>query len=349
MLDKGEQRRLISQNISYLRFIQATGKAKNVEAIREAMGVSRTTADKIVKDLKVTQILNKDLSINAKYAAFMGVSMKYDGISISVVGSDGRKIQWNDILKQNEELEGFTGKIEAEYSINGLVNSSELLNKIILYVKNNFPIKAVCFSFDDVDKMNKKIAFSTYSDTRGEMSFMQYCHACIKTEGIDEIFLENNSMSQLIVNEFSKVGQRRERVVYLDIQRNGCYAALILNNKISYGYQLQSLCLSNLLDVEEKNSIEARTETEDNLTSIAEKLLKPYVLALNPEFIYFTGSVVQDNAKTFDNLCFKATKIKKECGARNYCLDLVPIFEAECSTGAAILAMYRYYQWNGHF
>ena len=82
----------------------------------------------------------------------------------------------------------------------------------------------------------------------------------------------------------------------LDIQRNGCYAALILNNEISYGYQLQSLCLSNLLDVEEKNALETRTENEDKLTSIAEKLLKPYALALNPEFIYFTGSVVQDNA-----------------------------------------------------
>lgn len=350
MSSKQEERQFISSYFNVLRFLQEDHwkERMTVEAIRNSAEISRTTADKIVNEFKSIGIINKNLAINATYAVFMGICVSYDGITISVVGLDGKEISWKEIIKQYGILTEFNGKIEAEYSIRGLTDASNTIKEILYRIKQIFLLMAVCFSFDDVDLKRNTFSYSSYTiDKNEEYNIQDFCKLYMGDVLQDiEVRLEANAMSQLIAKEFP-LKAKNNSSIYIDIQKDGIFAALILQNKISYGYNLQSLRLSKALNDQERNDFEDDSIKGERLIAIGEKLIRPFLISLNPELVSVSGPIVQENETAFNYIIFQKARIIEESGARNYYPNIKIDMESRYSKGAAISAMYHYYQWDG--
>ena len=353
MADTLKQRQMISKYFNCIRFIQAQQnrkERKTVESLREFSEIARSTADKIVNYFKAEGVVNNKLILNPTYSVFMGISVLYDGIKISVVGMDGTEISWKETFKSNRTIAELMGKLDVEYSIEGLIKSSILISEIIKRVHQALPLKAICFSFDDVDLSNATFSYTSYfeqNDTK-EYNIHDFCKAFLQNISVLDISvnLESNAMSQLIASEFPLV-ENLNSSVYIDMQENGIFAAILVHNKIYYGYNLQSINLSKLLNEEEKRNLKSGTLNKEQLCSIVKKIVSPYAVTLNPELISISGKIVSTNSREFDFIIFEKEKILEECGARNYRPEFRIIPNSNYSRGAAISAMYHYYNWDG--
>lgn len=351
MIDIIKQRQIISSYFNCIRFIQAkTSKERaTVESIRDFVKVSRTTADKIVNELKLIGAINDKLNINAIYSVFMGISISYDGIQISIVGLNGQEFSWKEIFKSNKEIEMLNGRIDAAYSINGLIKASIQINEIIMETKKILPLRAICFSFDDVDLTNNTFCYPNYLDNSEyqEYNIYDFCKVFIQSITTDILIqLECNAMSQLIEKEFPMI-ENPNTSIYVDIQKIGIFAALLINNKICYGYNSQSIRLCKLLDKQEIISLKEGIMSLEEISNIIKQIINPYAATINPSLISISGPIVSTNSRAFDYIIFEKEKIIEKCGARNYRPEFRIITNSNYSKGAAISAMYHYYNWDG--
>ena len=343
-------REIVSRNFSAVRFLQRKVGKITIEMFRDYMDFCRSTADKNIRDLKEIGAVSKslDLVINGNFATFMGISVSYEEIEISIIGLDGNLIPWSEV-NQCDELKDFTGKIEFDYTVDSLVKASTLINQIIENTKKIMKLKAVCFAFDDVDLENNEFCLSNYfSKNENSYNLTNFCRAFVNalTEQSIVVYLESNTVCRLMEEEIPLEKKKGNRV-FIDLQRNGCFAAMIVNNKITYGYSLRSLNISKILSHEEKENLERGLVDYTEIYELSAKLTNPFVVVINPESISISGSIVARNSKVVDFILFQKAELMKKCGAREYRLNVTVNSNPSYSKGAAISGMYKYYNWDG--
>lgn len=341
------ERDFISKNFDFLRILQAeTLNKRNVEEVKRSLNVSRTTTDRMKQDLIDANVITKRLTINQNYATFMGISISYNKIEISVVGMDGKTIPWNDILSQIQfNHKDFEGKINFNYSSSELINISVFINELILAVQSKFSVSAICIAFDCVDLKNGTFSLTEYFKESCAYSFEDFCAVCFGEIRKDTVlFLECNAMCQLISEEFPML-KREYNSLYFNIEPNGCFAAVLSYNTLHCGYNMQTLNLSGILDTKEKKALESNDVADSELLAICIKILKALIIPLTPEWIYISGKTIYQNSRLSSLLSFQKAEVFGLCMAKNYNpnIKLLPI---STSKGAAIMAMYRYYGWD---
>lgn len=350
MTNSPSNRELVSKHFGFLRIIQQETTTKmNVERVKEALNVSRTTAYRDKQELVQANVISEKLAINPNFATFLGISISYSEIEISVVGLDGKVIPWESILSQTKKnFENFNGRIKFSYSSFELVTLFTRIKEIIYELQLFFSLKAICIAFDEADLKKETFSLKDYFTEYGATaySFNDFCTICFN-EILGEIpfFLERNAVCQLVAKEFPML-KREHNSLYISIEQNGCFAAMIFCNVVHCGYNMQTLNLSELLDEKEKKSLLSNDVSDNDLLLICMKIFKSVVIPLTPEQIYINGKAIPQDNKFLNLLSFQRSVIfGKLCMARDYSPSIKLITNSE-SKGAAIMAMYRYYGWD---
>ena len=341
------ERKLVSKNFNFLRVLQDEKLDKRrVENVKRALNVSRVVADRMKQDLVEANVITEKLAINANFATFIGISILYGEIEISVVGMDGKVIPWLEILSQTKcNYEEFNGKVKFNYSSLGLIDIFDFINELIRAVQSIFSVKAICFSFDNVDLKNGTFSLTEYFKEESVYSFYDFCTACLS--GIEEdtlLVLESNAMCQLLSEEFPML-KREYNSLYFNIEQNGCFAAVLSYNTLHSGYNMQTLNLSGILDDKEKKALASNDVADSELLAICIKILKALIIPVTPEWIYISGKTIYQNAKLSKLLSFQKAEFVSLCTAKNYNPN-IKLLSSSMSKGTAIMAMYRYYGWD---
>ena len=342
-----DKRHIVSKNFNFLRILQSeTLNKKSVEEIRAVLNLARSSADRSKQDLVVANVITEKLDINPNFATFIGISISYSEIEISAVGMDGKVIPWEEILSRTKyNHEGFDGKIKFNYSSLELINISTFINELIRTMQSIFSVRAICFAFDCVDIKNGTFSLAEYFKENCTYSFDDFCAVCFGEISKDIVlFLERNAMCQLVSGEFPML-KRDYNSLFLDLEQNGCFVAILFYNTIYCGYNMQTLNLSGVLSDTEKEALASGDVSDAELLTICTKILKALIIPLTPERIYICGKIVHQNAKLSSLLSFQKAEFLDLCSAKNYnpSIKLVP---NSMSRGAAIMAMYRYYGWD---
>lgn len=347
MLNNINERKLEKKEFDFLRVLQDEKiNKRSVEEVRRALNVSRTLADMIKQDLVDANVITKKLAINRDFATFMGISVSYSEIEISVVGMDGKTIPWNDILsKIQPNHEAFNGKIKFNHSSSELINISTFINELIQAVQSKFSLKAICFSFDSVEPKDGTFSLIEYFKEGCEYSFYDFCAVYFgEIQKDTALFLERNAMCQLVSEEFPML-KREYNSLHLSIEQNGCFASVLFHNTLHCGYNMQTLNLSGVLDDKEKRALASNNVADSELLAICIKILKALIIPLTPECIYISGKAICQNTKLSSMLSFQKAEIVSLCMAKNYSPN-IKLLSSSVSRGTAIMAMYRYYGWD---
>lgn len=341
-------REVISKNFNFLRILQQDKLDKRmVEEVKRELNISRGTADKAKQDLVNANIITENLDINPNVATFIGVSISYSEIEVSVVGINGKVIPLEDILLQTKgKFEDFNGKVKFDNSISELINIFAFINELIREIQSIYSIKAVCFTFDEADIKNGSFSLAGYYAKYRWYSFFDLCKTCFGELQKDIIlFLERNAMCQLVSEEFPMVKNRDYNSLSINIEQNGCFAALQSYNLLYCGHKKQSLNLSGLLDENEKKSLASNDFTNIDLMKLCVKILQSLIIPSTPENIYISGMSICQNTDWFNFLLFKKPDIFSFCMTRDYNPN-IQLISNSISKGAAIMAMYLYYGWD---
>ncbi len=350
MANKLTPRELISSNLGMLRVLQSSNfsaKDDGLKGIANKVNLSWPTLNKIRKDMIQAKIINEDLKINSSFAFFVGISIYQNTVEISVVGLDGKPLLWKDLSPHiNNCPKNFDGKISFDYTMSSLIDSSIFIKQLICDLKCHFPIKAICFSFDDVDLKNKTFSFSNYFTgfNTSMYSFNDFCNLCLKdiSDNI-ELYLDCNTVCQLIPNEFPCCKKNRDSI-YINISQTGCYAVTIIDDKIR---NLKSLNISNLINESEKKLLVTNNVTSDDFLSIFKKLIAPFVFSLSPDYFSISNYSLPKNSNIFANFLLQKFDVLSEFGiSKTYCPDFQLGTSQSFSKGAAFSAMYQYYGWD---
>ena len=341
------EREFISKNFNFLRVLQAeTLNKRNAEEIKRLLNISRTTIDRMKQDLIDANVITERLTINQNYATFMGISISYSKIEISVVGMDGKTIPWNDILSQIQfNHKDFNGNISFNYSISELINIFAFINELILAVQSKFSLKAICIAFDYVDLKNETFSLTEYFKDSCAYSFDDFCAVCFgEIQKGTVLFLDCNAMCKLVSEEFPML-KRNYNSLCFNIKQNGCFGAVLSHNTLHCGYNMQTLNLSGILNTKEKKDLESNYVSDSGLLEICIKILKALIIPVTPELIYISGKTISQNSKFSSLLSFQIAEVFSLCLAKDYNPN-IKLFPISASKGAAIIAMYRYYGWD---
>lgn len=264
-----------------------------VEVVRRTLNTSRAAADKAKKDLIEANVVLDDLTINPYFATFIGISILYSKIEISVIGMDGIEVPWIDILsKISYSPKEFNGKFEFNYTTSELICISTHINQLIKEIQSILSVKAICIAFDDADIKDTSFSLIKYDIKNCSYSFWDFCEICFKEikENIP-IFLERNAMCQLVLIEFPML-RREYNNLYVNIEQNGCFAAVLSYGTLHCGYNMQTLNLSGLLTKTEKEALASNDINNIILLSICTRILKSLVILLAPKYIYINGKLL---------------------------------------------------------
>lgn len=342
-----DERSIVSRNFNFLRVLQQETLDKRiVEEVKRVLNTSRTTADRSKQELIEANVITEKLAINSMFATFIGISISYSEIEVSIVGMDGKVIPWTEILSQTEcNYKDFNGKFKFNYSSSELIDISSSINELIRAIKSIYSVKAICFAFDSVDLKNGTFSLAEYYKENCVYSFFDFCTVCFGEAQKDTVlFFENNAMCQLASKEFPML-KRDYNSLYFNLKQNGCFAAILSHNNLHCGYNMQTLNLAGVLSNMEKKALASKDVTDGELFAICAKILKAFIIPLTPEWIYINGIKVHQNARLSSMLSFKKAEIFDSCMAKNY-NPKIKLIPNSMSRGAAIIAMYRYYGWD---
>ncbi|MBQ3145637.1 MAG: hypothetical protein IJB90_03605 [Clostridia bacterium] len=350
MANQFTTRKLISSNLGMLRVLQSGNfsvKDDGLKGIVNKVNSSWPTLKKVKMDMIEAKIISEDFKINSSFAFFVGISIYQNTIEISVVGLDGKPLSWDFLSSHiNNCPKNFDGKLSFDYSMSSLIDASNSLKQLICDLECCFPIKAICFSFDDINLKNKTFSFSNYFTgyTTSMYSFNDFCDLCLKdiSDNI-ELYLDCNSVCQIISEEFPCCKKDNDSV-YINISQTGCYATTIIHNKIR---NLKSFEISNLITESEKHLLLENTVSSSEFFSICKKLIYPFSFSLLPEYFSIGHYSLKKNSDIFTNFILQKFDVFKEFG---FTENNIPDFKfdtiSSLSKGAALSAMYQYYGWD---
>lgn len=350
MADKMEDiRQLVTKQLRVLRTLQAFQTDDTKSTINEF--ATRTnmpwySMKNVLNDFIAQKIIDKNYKIIPSSAYFMGISMSQDKFNISIVGLDGKKADFK--IKKID-------KFKLEYSLSSIIEISKHITDLINDLKSKYAIKAVCLSFDDVNLVNK--TFSTYNYFSEKVTnmypsypFERICNLWFKkhlTEDID-FFLDSNSVAYALSKKFPCIKEEGNQV-YLHLSKTGCFVTPVIDGKIHYGYNNQTLNLSGLLDEKEKKKVLSDTATTEEKMVMLKKLIDPFIITLAPNYVAINNSLFSDSSNLFDQFFFSMPNFYGNLFNGYLYPDYEVDFCPDISTGSAISAMYQYYGWNLKF
>lgn len=351
MANKLSTREFISTYLGILRTLQfSTSLARNDGGIKEIckrVNLSWPTTSNVIKEMISRKIIDEDFKINSSLEFFMGISVYQNTIEISVVGLDGKPLLWKSLSPHiNNCSKNFDGKLDFDYSMSSLIDSSAFLRQLICDLKCCFPIKAICFSFDDINLKNKTFSFSNYftGHTTSMYSFNDFCFLCLKDISDDiELYLDCNNVCQIISKEFPCCKKDNDGV-YINISQTGCYSTTIIDNKIRNSNVLE---ISNLISQSEKQLLLTNNVSGTEFLSICKKLIYPFSFSLLPGYFCIDHYSLSKTSDIFTNFILQKFDVFNEFGFQKH---NVPDFQFDTipslSKGAALSAMYQYHSWD---
>lgn len=343
-----DTRQLIAKHLRVLRTLQAfqTGNVKkSVNELAQSTNMPWTSLKNVLNSFISEKIIDKDYTIKPSSAYFMGISMSQDKFNISIVGLDGKCLDLKQISNELKNSTKFLDNFEFEYSLQGLIELSKHITNFIYDLKSVYPIKAVCLSFDDADLGSK--AFSTSNHFTNEVinsyPFEKICNLYFRDLINDiEFFLDCNSACYVLSKKFPCL-KKEGNQVYLYLAKTGCFITPVIDGKIHYGYNLQTLNVTTLLSEKEKRA------TSIELLSILQKIITPFIISLAPDYLSIGTNLFSSCPEQFEHF-FNQMPALYGCLFKGYIypdyqLDIFP----DISIGTAISAMYQYYGWNFNF
>ncbi|MBQ3414048.1 MAG: hypothetical protein IJH39_01595 [Clostridia bacterium] len=199
MADKIEDtRQLITKNLKVLRtlqILQTEDRKISINEVAVRANMPWLSLNNVLKAFIGHNIIDKDYKINPSSAYFMGISMSKNKLDISIVGLDGKCLDLEQISKKLVISPKLLDNYHFEYSLHGFLELSKYIKEYIKDLKSVYPIKAICFSFDDANIGDKSFSTSNYFTDKVIIpySFARICEHEFKDLNDDvEVFLDVN-------------------------------------------------------------------------------------------------------------------------------------------------------------
>lgn len=357
MADKIEDtRQLITKNLKVLRILQILQTENRKISINEfatKANMPWSSLNNALKALIGQNIIDKDYNINPSSAYFMGISMSKNKLDISIVGLDGKCLDLEHISKKLVISPKFLDNYHFKYSLHGFLELSRYIKEYIKDLKSVYPIKAICFSFDDANIGDKSFSTSNYftDEVINPYSFYSFARICdyeFKDLNNDvKVFLDCNSACYVLSKEYSCF-KKEGNQLYLHFAKTGFFVTPIINNKIHYGQNFQALNVTSLINKKERQCLLSKDTTceMDKIIPILQKILTPFIITLAPNCFSLDIDTSLDNSKYWDYFFGQIYDLYsyffKDCYYPDYQIDISP----NISNGTAISAMYQYYGWD---